>query len=284
MFYILKIIISLLARLPFGVLYALSDLLCPVVYHILRYRRKVVRKNLTLAFPEKSDREIIKLEKKFYRFFCDLFVEVIRFSGISEKKLLKHLEGDLTIISEILDRGQSVILMTAHYGNWEWGSALPLFMDKKYKSCNIYKALNNKHFMGFMNKMRSRFGAKNIETKVLLREMLRLRNDGQPAVFSLISDQRPKRHNIHLRLNFLNCDTAAITGTEELARKFDYPVVFASMNRVKRGLYKIELCPAIKQPSKLEEFEITKRYFSYFEKKIQENPEFWLWTHNRWKF
>jgi len=270
--------------LPLSVLYVLSDMLYPVVYYVVRYRRKVVRKNIRLAFPEKSEKEIIKIEKKFYHFFCDLFLEVIKFSEISEKTLKHIYRIDVNAILDVLNSGKSVMLMTAHYGNWEWGSSLPLFLDKKYFVCNIYKELKDKKFGELMDKLRSRFGAKNIEVKKLLREMLRMRNNAQPAVFNMIADQRPPRNSIHHRMNFLNCDTAVLTGTEELARKFDYPVVFCYINRPKRGFYGVELVQVIEQPSKLNKFEITERYFAFLEQKIREHPEFWLWTHNRWKF
>jgi KDO2-lipid IV(A) lauroyltransferase len=284
MFYFFKIIFFLFAILPFGILYALSDMLYPAVYYIVRYRRKIVRKNITLAFPEKTVKEIIEIEKKFYRFFCDLFLEVIKFSTISEEAILKRIEFiNSQAVSEILDSGQSVMLMTAHYGNWEWGSALPLEFGRN-RVCTIYKELKNKNFMDLMNRIRSRFGTKNIEMKKLLREMLRLRNNSKPELFIMIADQRPKRSSIHLRLNFLSNSTAVFTGTEDLARKFDYPVVFGTLNRTKRGFYKAEFIRITEQPLMMNEFEMTEKYFSLLEQRIRKHPEFWLWTHDRWRF
>ncbi|MDR0810898.1 MAG: lysophospholipid acyltransferase family protein [Paludibacter sp.] len=285
MFYILKIVFFLVAMFPLGALYVLSDMLYPVVYHIVKYRRKVVCHNLALAFPEKSSTERLIIEKKFYRFFCDLFVEIIKFSSISEKTLRKHLSfSNVAAISEILDREQSVMLMAAHYGNWEWGAAFRLFVGKQYNVCNIYKKLNDKHFMNLMNKIRGRFGSVNVEMKTLLREMLRLKNAAQPTVFFMIADQRPTQRKTYHRLKFLGCDTSVITGTEELARRFDYPVVYVCVNRLKRGFYDISFNRITEQPTELCEFEITEKYFAFLEERIREKPEFWLWTHNRWRF
>lgn len=273
-----------LAFLPLWFLYLLSDLLFYVVYHVVRYRRKVVRKNLVGSFPDKSKAEILKIEKKFYHYFCDLFVETIYITGISEKEYLNRIKyKNIDLITSIYAEQKSVMMMTAHYCNWEWLSSMSLVLPPEGPMEGIYKELSNKKFDKFMFDLREKFGGRNIENKILFKTMLKNRQNSIYSIYCMISDQRPAPGSSRYWLDFLNQDTSVLIGTEQLARKFDYPVVFLDMQRPKRGYYVCEFVMISEHPKLEAENEITRKYMELLEKKIKDKPEFWLWTHNRWK-
>ena len=180
--------------------------------------------------------------------------------------------------------GKSVMIMTAHYGNWEWTLAYPLVLPQNYTSNPIYQKQTNKKFDVLINAMRSRFGANLIERKELLKVMFQLKKEEKPGSFWMISDQTPTGAGVHTWTQFLNQDTAVITGTEQLAVKFDYPVFYAEISRIKRGYYHCEFIPISMEPTKTDKSEITGKYIQLLEKTIQKNPQYWLWSHKRWKY
>ena len=273
-----------LAFLPLWFLYLLSDLLFYLIYYVIRYRRKVVRKNLVGSFPDNSPAEILKIEKKFYRYFCDLFVETIYITGVSEKEYLRRIQYlNLDLITNLYAEQKSVMMMTAHYCNWEWLSSMSLVLPPDGPMEGIYKELSNKNFDRFMFDLREKFGGRNIENKILFKTMLKNRQNAIYSTYCMISDQRPAPRSSRHWLPFLNQDTSVLVGTEQLARKFDYPVVFLDMCRPKRGHYTCEFVMISEHPQLEPENEITRKYMELLEKKIIEKPEFWLWTHNRWK-
>lgn len=284
MFYIYYPILWLITWLPLRVLYLLSDLCYPVIYYLIPYRKKITRKNIHNAFPDKTEKELRQIERKFYRYFCDMFIETLYMMHMSKAEMKKRFDvGDNSIIKQYYSEGKSVMLMTAHYNNWEWGSSFSMGLPENHPTYNIYKHLKNERFGELMEMLRSRFGGQSIEMKELLRTMVRFRNDGLVASFAMISDQSPARKSIHYWTNFLHQDTAVISGTEQLARKFDYPVVYVHINRLKRGYYRCEYFPIADKPGDTADFEITEKYIRILEQKIQEEPAYWLWTHKRWK-
>jgi len=285
MFYILYAFIWIITWLPLRVLYIISDIFFPVVYYIVGYRKNVVRLNLTKSFPDKTVKERRTIERRYYHFLCDLIVETIHEMHISEKDILRRMTfGNLQDIVEQNALNKSVMIMTAHYGNWEWLLAFSLYLPEKQPSNPIYKRLRNERFDKLFHQLRSRYGAKLIEKKDLLRVMFKLQKEKQVANFWMISDQTPNGKNLHYWTTFLNQDTATVTGTEQLARKFDYPVFYAEINRVKRGYYHCEFIPITLEPTKTAEFEISEQYMRLLEKSIEAHPEFWLWSHRRWKY
>ena len=285
MFYILYAFIWLITWIPLRLLYVVSDICYPIVYHVVRYRKAVVRMNLAKSFPEKTEKERRAIERRFYHFFCDLFVETMYEMHISEKEIHRRMTfGNLEQILEQNAKNKSVMIMTAHYGNWEWTLAFSLFSPEDYPSNPIYKRLRNGRFDKMIHQLRARYGAKLIEKNDLLRVMFRLKKDNQVGNFWMISDQTPNGRNIHFWTPFLNQDTPTVTGTEQLARKFDYPVFYADINRIKRGYYHCEFKPISLEPTKTKEFEITENYMKLLQKSIEAHPEFWLWSHRRWKF
>ncbi len=283
MYYIFYGFAWLITWLPLRVLYLLSDFCFLILYYIIGYRKKVTRTNLRNSFPDKTDKEILRTERRFYRYFCDLFVETLKLMHMSKKQMNRRMVYmNMQVITDQYARGRSIMLMTSHYGNWEWTSSFSQFYPDK-PVYQVYRRLKNKNFDKFMYSLRMRFGAKNIEKHETLRAMVRLRNENKLCMFGMLSDQTPSRNNIHYRTHFLNQDTPAITGTEQLARKFNYPVVYVSVTRPKRGYYKCDIIPISLEPKDTKEFEITEKYTRMLEAAIEKAPEYWLWTHKRWK-
>lgn len=284
MFYIFYALIWTISWLPLRVLYVISDLLYPLIYHIARYRRKVVRRNLINSFPDYSIKQIKEIEKKFYHFFCDLLIEIIRLLHISEKEMKRRITFEnLDLLFEHAKSGKSVMLMSGHYCNWEWAIKLCMYTPHDFPSLPVYQRLRNKHFESLIRKLRNRFGAICVEKDNLVRKIVEMKTTGEMGVFGMASDQSPRARYIRYRMNFLNQDTPVFLGTEQLAKKYDYPVYYLDIKRVKRGYYHAVVIPIASNPTETEEYEITKKFMFILEKNIREQPEFWLWSHNRWK-
>jgi Kdo2-lipid IVA lauroyltransferase/acyltransferase len=283
-YYILYSIVWLFTWLPLPVLYLFSDISYPVVYYVVGYRKKVVRTNLSNSFPSKSRKELRAIERKFYRFFCDLFVETMYEMHIGEKEMRKRMTyGNVESIIEQYALNKSVMIMTAHYGNWEWTLGFPLFMTGDHRSNPIYKRLRNKRFDKLIYSLRAKYGAELIEKRDLLRVMFRLQKEKKQGNFWMISDQTPNAFSIHYWTRFLNQDTPVVVGTEQLSKKFDYPVFYAEITCIKRGYYHCNFVPVTLEPNKTGEFEISEKYMQLVEKTIEANPQYWLWSHRRWK-
>jgi KDO2-lipid IV(A) lauroyltransferase len=239
--------------------------------------------NLVNSFPEKTQHEIQSIERKFYRFFCDVFFETVKEMHFTESQIRKRMTyGNTEAILEQNALGKSVMIMTAHYANWEWTLGFPLFLPADQTSNPIYKKQSNAIFDKLFYTMRSKFGAKLIERNELLRIIFRLNNEKKPGNFWMISDQSPIGHkNLHWT-TFLNQPTATINGTEQLAEKFNHPVFYADITLIKRGYYHCEFIPVSLDPAN-HKSEITNKYMQLLERRIQTTPQFWLWSHKRWK-
>ena len=284
MFYLFYAFVWLIAWMPLRALYLLSDIMYLIVYYLVGYRKKVVRMNLSNSFPQHSAASLGKIERAFYRHFCDVFVETLYEMHCSEKEIKKRMV--FINIDKALaeyDKGRSSLLMTAHYGNWEWTSSFSLWLPSDKPLYGVYKKLSSKNFNQFMCDLRMKFTGLNVEKDDLLRKLIELKRDGKLAMFGMISDQTPPRISIHYWTTFLNQDTAILTGTETLAKKLNLPVFYGKITRVKRGYYTCEFIPIAIEPKETAEFEITDKYIRLLEEQILSAPEYWLWTHKRWK-
>lgn len=283
LFYLLYGIAFLLSLLPSRVHYFLSDILYVILYHLVKYRKKVVRKNLTSAFPEKSEEEICKIEKGFYHFLCDLFAESIQQITISEKHFKKRIIfKNVDQLEQVINEGQSIALYLGHYCNWEWVTTLPLWLTSNTQCCQIYHPLQNKVFDQLFLHIRERFGSLCIPMAETLRRILEFQRANQPFIIGYISDQKPYWTNIHHWLDFLHHDTPVLTGAERIICKMNHAVFYSDIRRVRRGYYEVTFRPITREPKKMKEFELTNIYYQMLEKSIQEAPEYWLWSHNRW--
>ena len=290
---------TLLSRLELKTLYVLSDyVLYPVVSTF--YRRKVVRRNLEKAFPDKSAGERREIERKFYHWFCDLAVETLRVHSISREEILERFVWhDLDKIeAQTLDAGKDfACCYLSHYCNWEMCVGLPFSLHRLGMS-QIYHPMRNAAMDAWFVQSRGQFGAENIKMKDTLRRLLTLRKEAREGskqlpsgetirgwMFGCIADQLPKKENIHLRLPFLHQSTAVFSGSERLARKLDMTVWYCRITMPSRGHYEGHFTRIEVSPEELaaDEFAYTRRYFALLEEQINERPELWLWTHDRWK-
>jgi Kdo2-lipid IVA lauroyltransferase/acyltransferase len=275
-------ILYLISLLPFPVLYFFSDILYVLLYYVFKYRRKVVLNNLLNSFPEKSRNEIELIEKRFYRYLADLILESIKTLTISAKEIKKRfIFKNLEILTKHLQNGNSVIAVSGHYGNWEWGP-VATGLEIKEKVLVVYKPISDKRFEGLMNSMRSRFGSLMVPMKLTLRKVIEYKNE--PNVLVLIGDQTPTREESQYFTTFLNQQTAVFLGVEKIALKLNYPIVYFSINRTKRGYYECLVKSLIDKPDCTTDYEITEAHIKELERNIRINPEFWLWSHKRWKF
>lgn len=280
-----KIIAALLyslSLLPFWFLYLVSDLLYILLFYIFGYRKKVVLENLKNSFPEKTEAERALIAKKFYKFFPDLIVESIKMMTIRPETVLKRIE--LLNEEEVLkyfDQGKSVIGVTAHYANWELGiHRLSLMTDRP--KLIIYKPLNNEAFNNVYNALRCRFGATMVPMKQILRHILKLKDTPHISVF--VADQTPTYQDSDYFMDFLNQDTLVFTGTERIARLTKNPIVYCHIGRkAKRGHYYCKFTTLVENPDQYAEHEITHLHNQFTEQMIREQPEYWLWSHRRWK-
>lgn len=270
-----------LALLPMAVLYGLSSIMYYFTYYLIGYRRTVVRENLLNAFPEKPLNEIIEIEKRFYHYLCDLVVEIIKMPTLSESELEKrYLFKNLEMVTDPLNRGESLILCSAHYGNWEWGMmALGLKFDNpKYV---IFKPLNNESFDEWFYKARSKFGNAPIPMKQTLRTVIRSKDE--TSVLCFASDQTPVRTPSDYWLQFLHQPTVVFSGPEKIAMQTNRQVIYIKVNYLRRGIYEAECVSVAPIPLETAEHDITKAQFEILENHIHANPAYWLWSHRRWK-
>ena len=281
-FYFFFISVRLLAFLPLRVLFVLSDINFFFVYYVFGYRKKTVRENLKNSFPDKTEKELKRIELLFYRHFCDLFVEVNYVLFVSKRRATKMVTfKNIDIINKYYEEGKSVIVAGGHYGNWEILNLFSLYV--KHTVIGAYKPINNKYFENFINKSRERFGAMPVPMHDVARMAIKMSQEGKPFFLGLLSDQTPAKRDIRYWTNFLNQDTPVFLGTEKIAKKTNQPVLFCGMRKVKRGRYEVELELLTDNPKETKQYEITEMHVKALERLIQDKPEYWLWSHRRWK-
>lgn len=277
-----RILVFFFRILPFWKLYFLSDILYFLLYGIFKYRKKVVSENLKNSFPDKSYEEIERISKKFYRHLSDITLESVKSMTISEKKLAKRyvIKG-----SEIADsyfaEGKSVLCLTSHYGNWEYG-ILATDSAIKHQAVALYLPLSNKYSENYGLKRRKRFGMKMVavqETKSIFEK-----EPEKPIAIIMAADQSPSNLERSIWTDFLNRETPCLHGPEAYAHKTGLPVLYLKISKPRRGFYNLEFEKLIDNPADYEKGEITKLYFNRLERDIQEQPEYWLWSHRRWKY
>jgi KDO2-lipid IV(A) lauroyltransferase len=275
-------LVWLLHLLPEWFLFRISNFFYFLMYHVVGYRKKVVVANLKMAFPDYDPSRIRSITRKFYHHFSDLILE----SGIchfySESKALKRITyRNPELLNELYSTGKLVMAVTGHYGNWEYLNTLALASD--YPVAAIYKPLNIKPIDRMITKNRTRFGVMVSPMEKITRKLIQHHKEKDPVMTIFLADQRPLLRNIQYWTKFMGMDTPLYLGTEKLARKLDAAVVFLKILKVKRGRYEVEIELICKNPNEMEPYEITNRHVRILENLIRDEPQYWLWSHRRWK-
>ena len=274
--------IWLLSLLPMRALYILSDFFYFLFYYIIGYRKEVVLNNLKLAFPEKSEKELKAIRKKFFRHFTDLFVESIKAFTISKKtssKRYKYMNPEL--IDDLYEKGRNIAFMGAHQANWEWSISIPLFV--KIKCFGAYTKIGNKYFDKTVKDSRMKFGFIGYKTSETIKAMARNFDQGIQGLYLLLSDQSPMVHKTHYWREFMGVKVPIHTGAEMLAKKFDMAVVNYTVKKVKRGYFEITFETITEHPKEFKDYEVTDKYLEITERNIHDQPEYYLWSHKRFK-
>lgn len=285
LYYLLYSLCYLLSLLPLSLLYVLSDCLYYILYYIGRYRRRVVRLNLTSSFPEKDYKEILAIEKKFYSMLCDYFFESVKLASINPKEIRKRMRFEgIERLNELTNEGRSVAFYLSHTFNWEWIVSFPLHIPNKKVVCGqIYHTLANGAFDRLFRRLRGRFGAVGIPMPETARTLMSYKKEKTTAIIGFIADQSPKWNMIGQWVRFLNQDTPVITGTEHIIKRLNNVAVFCSLASAGRGYYVCKVERIIEDTKDIPDYKLTDMYYEYLEKAIRQNPSSWLWTHKRWK-
>ena len=269
------------AILPYRALYFLSDLIYPLLYYVIRYRRGTVHANLVNSFPDKSEREIIEIEKGFYRHFCDYVMETVKLMHISDEEMRKRIRFiNSEIIEDLRKDGRPIFAYLGHQCNWEYIISVTMWTDPSLSACQIYHPLSSEVMDKLIYRLRSRFNTTGIPQKQALRTILGMIREGKQPLLGLIADQRPQRHPEPEWMTFLNQDTPIITGGEVMGRRLNAHFIYGSAKCIKRGYYEITFQPI--EPVEGEEYTFSKQFMRMLEKDIIEQPHMWLWTHKRW--
>jgi len=277
-------LIWLLSILPMKILYLLSDLIYIILYYIVGYRKKVVRNNLKLAFPEKSDQERLNIEKKSFQHFVDIFMEIIKTFTISEKEISKRFVfKNLESLNEYYNNNKSLIIMAMHYSNWEWVISISLSNLVSHQGYVAYKKITNKYFNKKIKASRSKFKGIMIPTSELLDLIQENDINSKLSIYGLLSDQSPKLGKTHYWSDFMGVKVPIHTGAEMLAKKYNYPVLYLHTKRIKRGYYEATVEVLAEYPREFKDYEITDIFLQKIEKQIRKTPEYYFWTHKRFK-
>jgi Kdo2-lipid IVA lauroyltransferase/acyltransferase len=280
--YLFQAISWLLSRAPRFILYGIADIIFVSLYYIIGYRKKVVYKNLKKSFPEKSNKEIKSIRKKFFHHLSDIFVENIALIKMKPERIRKMVEFENhELIENLYKKGKSIVGITAHYGNWEIFITLPFFSP--HTTLCVYKPLNNKYFDYEFYKMRAKLGEVPVTMKDAYRTVLKYNNNNKLTILGLIADQRPPLNSGNYWTTFLNQETPVFLGPEKIAQKLNAAVVYTHVDKIKRGKYLLIPTLLFDEPKNCKEYEITETHLRLLEKYIKEKPEYWLWSHKRWK-
>lgn len=272
----------IISILPFRLFYWFSDFIYIIVYHIIGYRKKTVRENLKLALPHLSDSERLVIEKKSYQHLCDMFLEMIKTMTMSATEMNKRFVlTNLEVVKEYEKMGKSTILLASHYASWEW--LLTLNAKTSFKGIAVYKKIANKYFDKLVRDIRSKYNAELVVTNKSIQLMAKNQEEGILCMYGLASDQSPKLNRAFHWDSFMGIEVPVHTGAEMLAKRYDLTVLFVKVKKVRRGYYEATFVPITDNPKSIPDYQITHTFLHEVEKQILEAPEYYFWTHKRWK-
>jgi len=273
----------LISKLPDRIIYLFSDFLYFLAYYIVRYRKKVVFRNISLAFPDYTEKQVRKLARKFYSHFADVIIESSLMLFVPYEKSMKKLVFRNTeLIDKLYQDGKLIVGISAHYGNWEYLVQIEEISD--YRFLAIYKPLKNKYFDRLVRKTRARYGSIPVAMKEVGRKLFEMKRKNEIAISVFLTDQRPIWEHIQYWTKFLGLDTPVYLGPEKLAIKLDAAVVFMVVKKIKRGYYELAFELITEKAANEKPYTITEAHVRKLERAIREEPEYWLWSHKRWKF
>ena len=271
-----------ISMLPFRILYLLSDLAYLIVYYLIGYRKKTVRENLALALPYLSDAERLVIEKKSFRHLCDMFLEMIKTMTISKKEInARFVFTNLEVYKNLEAQEKSIAMMLAHYASYEWVISMNAYVS--FSGYAIYKKIANPYFDKLVRSMRSRFKAYLITTKETVPCIIKNKNNKLLSIYGFASDQSPKVSSAFHWQKFMGIEVPVHTGAEMLSKKYDMNVIFLKVKKVKRGYYEASFEVLSENAQEVPDYAITDKFLKLVEQQIYEAPEYYLWTHKRWK-
>ncbi len=274
--------IWLISKLPFRLLYLFSDLLYLLIYKVFGYRKKVVQSNLELVFPEKSNEEISTITSKFYHHLCDMIMESLKSLTIKEEDIkARYKFTNIELILDLEQKQKSIVLMCAHYGSWEWIFILQRYVN--HKGYAVYKKIGNKYFDRLVKKIRAKYDTHLITNKETVEVLSKSQANNELNISGFVSDQSPKIWKALHWNTFMGINVPMHTGAEYLAKELDMAVVFFKVNRIKRGFYETTFETLTENPRQFKNYDITNLFFKKVEDQIRNAPEYYLWTHKRWK-
>lgn len=272
----------IISKLPFRLFYWFSDCIYILVYYIIGYRKKIVRNNILIALPHVSEEKRLVIEKKFYHHMCDMFLEMIKTMSISSEEMKERFKiTNIELLKEYEQKNKSIILLAAHYASWEW--LLSINESTSFKCYGVYKKVNNKYFDAKVRAIRSKFKSILVTTDNTIALINDNEKNGIMSLYGLASDQSPQVHKTFHWQQFMGITVPVHTGAEMLAKRYDLEVVFAKVKKVKRGYYEATFVPIANNPKSIPDYDITDAYLKEVERQILEAPEFYFWTHKRWK-
>ena len=271
----------IISILPYRLFYGFSDFVFFWVYRVVGYRKNVVQQNLELVFPDKTESEIKDIQKKFYHHMCDMFLEMVKTMSLSKAAVKKRYDVQNIEVLQEIEKEKSILVVCSHYANWEWNVSMNNYVNSKGYA--VYQKISNTYFDRWVKKVRARWNTTLITKEETAKTVLVNYKNNVKGIFGMVSDQSPQRSRAHYWTEFMGVKVPVINGAETLARKMDLAVVFLKVSKVKRGYYKAELIPITTSGASTEKNEITDTFLRLAEQQIKEQPEYYLWTHRRWK-
>lgn len=276
-------LLYLLSKIPLKILYIFSDMILLLNYLFVGYRKKIITENLKNSFPEKSEKEIVQIRRKFNSNFADYIVETVKSFSISEteaKVRMQHINQHL--FDEAKQDGKNIILLAGHVFNWEWMNALTTLVPQE-NSHPVYRKVNSSFWEDQMKKVRNKFGNQALEASEVIKHILRNKNDGN-SMYLLVADQTPHHSHVNYGLEFLNQKTPAFIGYDKLATKMDFTFIYCEMKKVKRGFYQLNYIKINPDGEKFVTNEVVRKFHQLLENTIHRRPDNYLWSHRKWKY
>lgn len=271
----------LISILPFRLFYFFSDFVFFVLFYVVGYRKRVVSENLARAFPGKSKKELKKIKKEFYRHMCDMFLEMVKTLNISKEELKERYKIiNIEVLQDIV-KDKSVLIVCSHYANWEWNVSINNYVNAKGYA--VYQKIGNSYFDDLIKKIRAKWNTTLITQQETVKTVYRNVQNGVISAYGMVSDQSPQVKRAQYWSEFMGVKVPIFNGPESMARKLDLAVVFLKVSKVKRGYYQAEFIPITTSGKQTKKHQITDQFLRLTEDQIREKPEYYLWTHKRWK-